>query len=307
MPSRMAIPIVTVTLPSTIAYDPLSARRRSGSGHRPRSKSTPRVYPCCCRSCVYPPWPGSGRSSPRARTRRAGRLHDCFRSWPNWRLPSVAADGSSGTSPKHGCPGQDPRQLRLCHRADAQQGARHGPGRRRRLARQGSKPAAVRTARRRQESLRGRHRPRTDRERLSVLFTRTTDIVQRLQAARQALQLEAAIAKLDRYDLLILDDLSYVHKDHAETSVLFELIGARYEHRSMLITANQPFADWNKVFPDHAMMIAAIDRLVHHAIIFDMAGTQSWCSTRACRSMPTPSAYIATQSTGARFEASKTV
>ena len=103
-----------------------------------------------------------------------------------------------------------------------------------------------------------------------VLFTRTTDIVQRLQAARQALQLESAIAKLDRYDLLILDDLSYVHKDHAETSVLFELIGARYERRSMLITANQPFADWNKVFPDHAMMIAAIDRLVHHAIIFEM-------------------------------------
>ncbi len=103
-----------------------------------------------------------------------------------------------------------------------------------------------------------------------VLFTRTTEIVQRLEAARQALQLEAAITKLDRYDLLILDDLSYVHKDHAETSVLFQLIGARYERRSMLITANQPFADWNKVFPDHAMMIAAIDRLVHHAIIFEM-------------------------------------
>ena len=103
-----------------------------------------------------------------------------------------------------------------------------------------------------------------------VLFTRTTEIVQKLQAARQALQLEAAIGKLDKYHLLILDDLSYVHKDHAETSVLFELIGARYERRSMLITANQPFADWNKVFPDHAMMIAAIDRLVHHSIIFEM-------------------------------------
>ena len=94
--------------------------------------------------------------------------------------------------------------------------------------------------------------------------------MQKLQAARQALQLEAAISKLDKYHLLILDDLSYVHKDHAETSVLFELIGARYERRSMLITANQPFADWNKVFPDHAMMIAAIDRLVHHSIIFEM-------------------------------------
>jgi DNA replication protein DnaC len=103
-----------------------------------------------------------------------------------------------------------------------------------------------------------------------VLFARTTDMVQKLQAARQALQLEAVITKLDKYHLLILDDLSYVHKDHAETSVLFELIGARYERRSMLITANQPFSEWNKVFPDHAMMIAAIDRLVHHAIIFEM-------------------------------------
>jgi DNA replication protein DnaC len=103
-----------------------------------------------------------------------------------------------------------------------------------------------------------------------VLFMRTTDLVQRLQLARQALQLEAAVAKLDKFDLLILDDLSYVHKDHAETSVLFELIGARYERRSLLITANQPFADWNRVFPDQAMMLAAIDRLVHHSIIFEM-------------------------------------
>ena len=103
-----------------------------------------------------------------------------------------------------------------------------------------------------------------------VLFMRTTDLVQRLQAARQALQLEAALAKLDKYDLLILDDLSYVTKDQAETSVLFELIGARYERRSLLITANQPFGDWNKVFPDPAMTVAAIDRLVHHATIFEM-------------------------------------
>ena len=103
-----------------------------------------------------------------------------------------------------------------------------------------------------------------------VLFARTTDLVQRLQIARRELALEAAIAKLDKYHLLILDDVSYVHKDHAETSVLFELIGARYERRSMLITANQSFADWNRIFPDHAMMIAAIDRLVHHSIIFEM-------------------------------------
>jgi DNA replication protein DnaC len=103
-----------------------------------------------------------------------------------------------------------------------------------------------------------------------TLFMRTTDLVQRLQVERQALQLAAAIAKLDRFDLLILDDLSYVTKDQAETSVLFELIAARYERRSLLITANQPFGDWGKVFPDPAMTVAAIDRLVHHATIFEM-------------------------------------
>ena len=103
-----------------------------------------------------------------------------------------------------------------------------------------------------------------------VLFTRTTDLVQKLQVARRELGLEAAIGRLDRFDLLILDDLAYVSKDQAETSVLFELISARYERRSLLITANQPFGEWGKVFPDPAMTLAAVDRLVHHATIFEM-------------------------------------
>ena len=103
-----------------------------------------------------------------------------------------------------------------------------------------------------------------------VLFARTTDLVQRLQVARRELALEAAIAKLDKYHLLILDDLAYVTKDQAETSVLFELISARYERRSILITANQPFGEWNRIFPDPAMTLAAVDRLVHHATIFEL-------------------------------------
>jgi DNA replication protein DnaC len=103
-----------------------------------------------------------------------------------------------------------------------------------------------------------------------VLFTRTTDLVQKLQTARRELALEAALAKLDKFHLLILDDLAYVIKDQAETSVLFELISARYERRSMLITANQPFGEWGKIFPDPAMTLAAVDRLVHHATILEM-------------------------------------
>jgi DNA replication protein DnaC len=103
-----------------------------------------------------------------------------------------------------------------------------------------------------------------------VLFTRCSDLVQRLQAARRDLRLPQELARLDRFELLILDDLSYVRRDQAETSVLFELIAERYEHKSLAITANTPFSQWSEVFVDAAMTVAAVDRLVHHATILEM-------------------------------------
>ncbi|MBC7140398.1 MAG: ATP-binding protein [Defluviimonas sp.] len=105
-----------------------------------------------------------------------------------------------------------------------------------------------------------------------VLYTSTTDMVQRLQTARRDLALEAALAKLDKFDLIILDDITYAQKDQAESSVLFELIARRYETRSLAIAANQPFSAWDRVFPDQAVTVAAIDRLVHHATILEMNG-----------------------------------
>ena len=72
------------------------------------------------------------------------------------------------------------------------------------------------------------------------------------------------LAKLDRFDLLILDDLSYVRRDQSETSVLFELISERYERKGLAITANTPFSQWGEVFVEPAMTLAAVDRLVHH-------------------------------------------
>jgi DNA replication protein DnaC len=119
-----------------------------------------------------------------------------------------------------------------------------------------------------------------------VLFSRTVDLVQHLQVARRELALPAALAKLDKFDLLILDDVSYVRKDQAETSVLFELIAERYERRSLLITANQPFSAWDSVFPDPAMTVAAIDRLVHHATIFEL-NVESYRRRAATRSRAT--------------------
>jgi DNA replication protein DnaC len=103
-----------------------------------------------------------------------------------------------------------------------------------------------------------------------VLFTRCGDVVQRLQAARRDLRLPQELNKLDRFDLLILDDLSYVRRDQAETSALFELIAERYERKSLAVTANTPFSQWGDVFVEPAMTLAAVDRLVHHATILEM-------------------------------------
>jgi DNA replication protein DnaC len=103
-----------------------------------------------------------------------------------------------------------------------------------------------------------------------VKFFSATALVQLLQAAKAQFQLSNLLLKLDKYDLLILDELSYVKRSESETSVLFELIAHRYELRSLLITANHPFSAWDSIFSDTTMTVAAVDRLVHHSLIFDI-------------------------------------
>lgn len=105
---------------------------------------------------------------------------------------------------------------------------------------------------------------------IRALFMKTTSLVQALQKARVEFKLPELIAKLARYPLLVLDDIGYVKKNETETSVLFELIADRYETNSLLITSNQPFGDWDQIFPDNIMAVAAIDRLVHHASIINI-------------------------------------
>jgi len=102
---------------------------------------------------------------------------------------------------------------------------------------------------------------------IRTYFTKTSVIVQQLQLARKNFELPQALAKLSKYPLLILDDIGYAKKDESETSVLFDLIADRYESGSLIITANQPFSEWDQIFPDNMMAVASIDRLVHHASI----------------------------------------
>ena len=97
-------------------------------------------------------------------------------------------------------------------------------------------------------------------------------MVQHLQQAKGALKLSEALMKLDKYSVLVLDDIGYVQKSSEETSVLFELIAHRYERYSLIITSNQSFEEWDQLFDNTVMTVAAIDRLIHHAKILQCEG-----------------------------------
>jgi DNA replication protein DnaC len=97
-------------------------------------------------------------------------------------------------------------------------------------------------------------------------------LVQELQLAKQDLNLMTYMSRLDKYEVIIIDDIGYVKKTDAETQVLFEFIAHRYESGSLIITANQPFSQWDSIFPDNIMTVAAVDRLVHHATIIKFEG-----------------------------------
>jgi DNA replication protein DnaC len=105
---------------------------------------------------------------------------------------------------------------------------------------------------------------------LRCLYMSGMELVQRLQRAKSEFRLAEQIAKLGRIPLLIIDDIGYVKKNESETSVLFELIAERYESASIIITANQPFSEWDSIFPDNMMAVAAVDRLIHHATIINI-------------------------------------
>jgi DNA replication protein DnaC len=110
----------------------------------------------------------------------------------------------------------------------------------------------------------------------TVLWTSTAALVQRLLAAKRDLQLPQALAKLDRFACLILDDIGYVQHDRDEMEVLFTLLAERYERRSVILTTNLVFSEWNRIFKDPLTTLAAIDRVVHHAVILDLMAVESY-------------------------------
>ena len=105
-----------------------------------------------------------------------------------------------------------------------------------------------------------------------VLFIPAYHLVQQLLMAKRELILDHALQRLDRYDVVLLDDIGYIQQDREEMEVLFTFLSQRYERRSVMITSNLVFSQWDRIFKDPMTTAAAIDRVVHHAIILEMTG-----------------------------------
>jgi DNA replication protein DnaC len=110
----------------------------------------------------------------------------------------------------------------------------------------------------------------------TVLWTTTAALVQRLLAAKRDLRLPRELAKLDHVACLILDDIGYVQHDRDEMEVLFTLLAERYERRSVILTTNLVFSEWDRIFKDPMTTMAAIDRVVHHSVILDLMALNSY-------------------------------
>ncbi len=105
-----------------------------------------------------------------------------------------------------------------------------------------------------------------------VLFTPAYRLVQRLLVAKRNLALEGELRRLDGFDAVLVDDIGYIQQDREEMEVLFTFLAERYERKSVLITSNLVFSQWDQIFKNPMTTAAAIDRLVHHAVILEMTG-----------------------------------
>jgi len=103
-----------------------------------------------------------------------------------------------------------------------------------------------------------------------VLFTTAFQLVQKMLRAKKEFDLEALLRGLDRYEVVLLDDIGYIQQDREEMEVLFTFLSERYERKSLMITSNLVFSEWDKIFKDPMTTAAAIDRLVHHSIILEL-------------------------------------
>jgi DNA replication protein DnaC len=128
----------------------------------------------------------------------------------------------------------------------------------------------------------------------TVLWTSTAALVQQLLAAKRDLRLPRELARLDRFACVVLDDIGYVQHSRDEMEVMFTFLAERYERRSVILTTNLVFSEWDRIFKDPMTTMAAIDRVVHHSVILDMMGLESYrareASAQKTTAVPPPAA-----------------
>lgn len=117
----------------------------------------------------------------------------------------------------------------------------------------------------------------------TVYFSTASALVQDLLSAKRDLRLNSLLKRLDKFEALIIDDISYIPQNREETDVLFVLLAERYERRSIVVTSNLPFSQWDQVFKDTVTTMAAVDRLVHHATVLELNGESYRVQTAAPR------------------------
>lgn len=107
-------------------------------------------------------------------------------------------------------------------------------------------------------------------------------------AAKRDLRLAAELKRLDRFEALILDELGYMQQSRKEMETLFTLLAERYERRSVVITSNLVLSQWDQIFKDPMTTTAAVDRMVHHAMILELPIPSYRAQVAKARSQASP-------------------
>jgi DNA replication protein DnaC len=128
-----------------------------------------------------------------------------------------------------------------------------------------------------------------------VLFATAIDWVTRLQGAHQGGRLAQELARLRRYGLIIVDEVGYIPFEQDAANLFFQLVSSRYEHASLVLTSNLPFARWGEVFGDQVVAAAMIDRIVHHAEVITLKGSSYRLRNNGLDTLPSARAENAAQ------------
>lgn len=110
------------------------------------------------------------------------------------------------------------------------------------------------------------------RKGFSVKFRRACDLVTELSEAKSDKHLSAMLKSLNKCQLLLLDEMGYITMDQKSSNLLFQVLAARYEVRSTIVTSNLEFSKWPDFIGDPIMATALVDRLVHRSTILNMNG-----------------------------------